>query len=174
MIIDGEVSLVSVIDGEPSIVTSIKGNPDLTAGHIDITDNAIPAFKYFRNTDIVSVAMDHEITVGESAFEGCVNLRYVRGPENDFGHITYIGARAFKGCAEITEATLTASYVGDYAFAETGIKTVHVASWNVVAGERIFGEVEEDFRIYINSEDLFYYQQAPGWSYYRDYMYDAG
>lgn len=57
--------------------------------------------------------------IGESAFEGCTNLKYVRGldtmnPQYQFS--TPIGNKAFKNCSKLTECMVAGGTLGDNAF----------------------------------------------------------
>ena len=173
MIIDGEIELVSEIEGDPDNVILLGF--DRISGYVILREDLghIPDHCFENNIDLINVVNEGEVTVGKSAFEGCINLQYVK----DFDKITAIGERAFKDCELLEEITLKADGVEDRAFEGcTGLKTVTIDYWHCEAGELIFGPVEdlnEEFKIYMDSELLPYYQVAPGWETYAEYMYAA-
>lgn len=170
MIIDGEVNLINDIEGTPDNVILLDF--DRIAGYVVLREDLgnIPAHAFQNRTDLLNVVNQGPVTVGDSAFEGCTNLQYV----SDFSQITAIGERAFKDCSSLTEITLKADGIEDRAFEGcSSLVSVTLDYWHIEAGDLIFGPVEElpeGFTIYVDPEDLPYYEVAPGWETYKDYM----
>ena len=75
------------------------------------------------------------IIIGNSAFEGCAELRSVNIPNS----VTTIGHNAFKGCSGLTSVTISSSVtkIGNYAFSScSGLTSVSVASDNPIYDSR--------------------------------------
>ncbi len=132
--VDGGSLLISK-DGK-SIILAAQGKDfgDLVigAGYEEIASGA------FAGCIIGSVTFENaDIAIGDFAFNQCGALQRVA-----FAEVTkkaYIGERAFNACTELTEVVNLDKFasVGNYAFANTGLKTV-VLGEGAVYGEGAF------------------------------------
>ena len=61
---------------------------------INITDNAEIKDNFFQNTNLETISMPLVTKIGNSAFNGCSNLTFIKIPEN----MTSIGSDAFFNC----------------------------------------------------------------------------
>ena len=131
----------------------------------------------FKNTPIESIVIYCDV-VGDSAFVGCDKLVSVEFKNN----LTHLGDEAFNGCKALTsvvfdkgcesigysafyqcekleELTLPAGEVviGDYAFAESGLKVLKLAATTVIAniGISAFEGVNSSFAVNVDATDKY-------------------
>ena len=74
-------------------------------------------------------------TIGPNAFAGCTALSTFTG-----AGVATVGANAFHGCAALAAAPSTATTLGAYAFAQSGVKAADLSS--ATAGEGAFAGCE--------------------------------
>jgi hypothetical protein len=100
----------------------------------------------FGRTPLKSVTLKEGAELGDNAFAYCTKLATVTG----LNKVNKIGAYAFIGVA-LEDISLNASYVGDYAFAQSSVKTVKLGEQVAEFGENpfyacqieTFGKLEE-------------------------------
>jgi hypothetical protein len=123
----------------PSSVTKIAegalaGCTTLTL--IDLSETsitAIPNDAFSGCTSLATVVLPATCTeIGANAFAGCVALSTLTAPG-----LATIGADAFRGCDALASVPSSATEIGDYAFAQSGIESVSL-SGTVAVGEGAF------------------------------------
>lgn len=114
----------------PSGMTAIlpgafAGNTAITSANLSSATGLteIPASAFAGCTALKTVTLPSSVTtIGDGAFEGCTALAILTA-----SGVETIGANAFRGCAALrTQPTGTA--IGDYAFAQSGLTSVSLAS----------------------------------------------
>lgn len=87
----------------------------------------------------VDITIPSAVThIAQYSFQNNTKLRYIKDTAGNFGYdayylnITYVGAHAFEGCSQLWLGSLfpigckiSINYIGDYAFAGTGIEGNH-------------------------------------------------
>ena len=96
----------------------------------------IPDSAFAGCTALTTVALPATCTtIGPNAFAGCTALSTFTG-----AGVATIGADAFRGCAALAAAPSTATTLGAYAFAQSGVKAADLSS--ATAGEGAFAGCE--------------------------------
>lgn len=101
------------------------------------------AFRDCKKLESVAFAENYnQITIGESAFSGCINLSKVVFPSNLVNMDAVnkvncaIGAYSFAGCTSLTEliGLEILEGIGDYAFSNTGLTSIYIPATLSVFG----------------------------------------
>ena len=104
---------------------AFAGNTAITSANLSAATGLteIPASAFAGCTALKTVTLPSSVTsIGDGAFEGCTALATLTASGVDT-----IGANAFRGCAALkTQPAGTA--IGDYAFAQSGLTSVSLAS----------------------------------------------
>ncbi len=104
---------------------AFAGNTAITSANLSAATGLteIPASAFAGCTALKTVVLPSGVTtIGDGAFEGCTALATLSA-----SGVETIGANAFRGCAALkTQPTGTA--IGDYAFAQSGLTSVSLAS----------------------------------------------
>lgn len=105
------------------------------------------AFRDCKKLESVAFAENYnQITIGESAFSGCINLSKVVFPSNLVNMDAVnkvncaIGAYSFAGCTSLTEliGLEILEGIGDYAFSNTGLTSIYIPATLSVFGASPF------------------------------------
>lgn len=105
------------------------------------------AFRDCKKLESVAFAENYsQITIGESAFYGCINLSKVVFPSNLVNMDAVnkvncaIGAYSFAGCTSLTEliGLEILEGIGDYAFSNTGLTSIYIPATLSVFGASPF------------------------------------
>lgn len=105
------------------------------------------AFRDCKKLESVAFAENYnQITIGESAFSGCINLSKVVFPSNLLNMDAVnkvncaIGAYSFAGCTSLTEliGLEILEGIGDYAFSNTGLTSIYIPATLSVFGASPF------------------------------------
>lgn len=92
---------------------------------------------------------------------------------SEYSRLDTIGKQAFYHCFRLENITLPSRlrYIGDEAFSETGLTEVTLLSGMCNLGEDVFGDVPDDFKIYVPAKYLQRYKNASDWAKYKQYLY---
>jgi hypothetical protein len=92
---------------------------------------------------------------------------------SEYSRLDTIGEKAFYSCIRLENITLPSRlrYIGDDAFRESGLTEVTLLSGMCNLGEDVFGDVSDDFKIYVPAKYLQRYKNAPDWAKYKQYLY---
>ena len=117
---------------------ALAGCTTLTS--IDLSSTSIteiPESALAGCTALKSVTLPTACTaIGANAFAGCTSLAMVAA-----SGVTDIGADAFRGCGGLASVPSSATKLGDYAFAQSGVESVSVSS-GMSVGEGAFAGCE--------------------------------
>ena len=117
---------------------ALAGCTTLTSIDLSATSiTEIPESAFAGCTALKSVTLPAACTsIGANAFAGCAALVTVTS-----SGVTDIGADAFRGCGGLASVPSSATKLGDYAFAQSGVETVSVSS-GMSVGEGAFAGCE--------------------------------
>ena len=117
---------------------ALAGCATLTSLNLSSTSiTEIPESAFAGCTALTSVTLPSSCaSIGANAFAGCTALATVTA-----SGVTDIGADAFRGCTALASVPSTATTLGDYAFAQSGVTSVGVSSATSV-GEGVFAGCE--------------------------------
>ena len=113
---------------------ALAGCTTLTSINLSSTSiTEIPESAFAGCTALKSVTLPTACTaIGANAFAGCTSLATVAA-----SGVTDIGADAFRGCGGLASVPSSATKLGDYAFAQSGVESVSVSS-GMSVGEGAF------------------------------------
>ena len=122
------------------------------------------AFENCRMLSTVNFAKESALTtIGNWAFYNCHELKDVTIPEG----VTEIGYAAFYGCTYMSEITLPESmqYIADNGFALCSkLRRMNVAaSTPPTVAARTFEDVDRSIPVYVPTESIGLYKDAPIW-----------
>ncbi len=133
----------------PTAVTVTSSVSDITAGalagcttltSIDLSATSItsiPDDTFSGCTVLTTVVLPSSCTsIGANAFAGCTSLTTLTA-----SGVTAIGDDAFRGCSALVSVPSSATMLGDYAFAQSGLTSVSIGSGATV-GEGAFAGCE--------------------------------
>lgn len=117
---------------------ALAGCTTLTSINLSSTSiTEIPESAFAGCTALKSVTLPTACTaIGANAFAGCTSLATVAA-----SGVTDIGADAFRGCGGLASVPSSATKLGDYAFAQSGVESVSVSS-GMSVGEGAFAGCE--------------------------------
>ena len=103
---------------------ALAGCATLTAIDLSATSiNCLPAAAFAGCTALTTVILPSSCTIiGPNAFAGCIALTTLTAPG-----VTEIGTDAFRGCTALTAVPASATVLGDYAFAQSGVTNVDIS-----------------------------------------------
>lgn len=113
---------------------ALAGCTTLTSINLSSTSiTEIPESAFAGCTALKSVTLPTACTaIGANAFAGCTSLATVAA-----SGVMDIGADAFRGCGGLASVPSSATKLGDYAFAQSGVTTVDISSVSML-GEGAF------------------------------------
>ena len=117
----GEVVIQDTYNGLP--VTEISGfnnNTQITSVKLPVNLTVLPASAFSGCIKLQSINLDGVVSIGNSAFQDCVNL----GSTLDLTKVTNIGNYAFQGCVALTSLKLGNATIGTSAFSGTSVSTL--------------------------------------------------
>ena len=117
---------------------ALAGCTTLTSINLSSTSiTEIPESAFAGCTALKSVTLPTACTaIGANAFAGCTSLATVAA-----SGVMDIGADAFRGCGGLASVPSSATKLGDYAFAQSGVESVSVSS-GMSVGEGAFAGCE--------------------------------
>lgn len=117
---------------------ALAGCTTLTSINLSATSiTEIPESAFAGCTALKSVTLPAACTsIGANAFAGCAALATVTA-----SGVTAIGADAFRGCTALASVPPSATTLGDYAFAQSGVESVSASS-GMGVGEGAFAGCE--------------------------------
>jgi hypothetical protein len=117
---------------------ALAGCTTLTSINLSSTSiTEIPESAFAGCTALKTVTLPSSCTsIGANAFAGCTALTTLAA-----SGVTDIGADAFRGCTALASVPSSATKLGDYAFAQSGVETVSVSS-GMSVGEGAFAACE--------------------------------
>lgn len=145
--ISGDVVIPNCIDGAP--VTQIsalgfEGNDKITSVKIPDSVTTISSQAFMNCTGLTTIQLPKTVAaIPYGAFQGCENLSSILIPSS----VRMIDSEAFAGCASLTavnfEEGSQCTRIGDYAFAESGIRSLVLPEGLKVIEMASFGDCSQ-------------------------------